>query len=345
MSPAAALEGWLPMDGDTFKTIDGFIFNVFGYEHPEGRVFSFLKYIPSRYRGLFKVQLLRRTWRLGEAELLRADRLYTAENYRAFLKAFRENFPDYVYHCPYRMKEVISVPIDRIVEVYSPGGRLRALMEAGAKDPLQRSTLDLIELVSEEARVPVEEFGIHGSIALNMHTENSDIDFIVYGGQNFRRVEAAIERLAGEGVVNYILKNRLDAARRFRGRFQGRIFMYNAVRKPEEMTARYGSHRYIPISPVRLRCRVKEDREAVFRPAIYGIEEVRPIDPNSALLEELIPEVAVSMVGCYRNVARRGEGVEVSGVLERVESTETGEVSHQVVVGSAVGEEEYLWPL
>jgi predicted nucleotidyltransferase len=39
------------MDGDTFITREGFILNVFGYEHPENRVFAFLKYIPSVLRS------------------------------------------------------------------------------------------------------------------------------------------------------------------------------------------------------------------------------------------------------------------------------------------------------
>lgn len=344
MSKTTLPKGWLPLDGDTLATREGFIFNVFGYEHPESRVFAFLKYIPSKYRELFRVRLLGRTWRVGEDELLRAERLYTAENYKAFLTTFKENFPDYIYYCPFRMKEVISVPLDRVVEVYCPRERLRSLLEDEAKDPLQRSAQDLIELLSEESKVPVEDFGIHGSIAMNMHTAQSDIDLAVYGGQNFRKVEAAIDRLAGDGTLNYIFKNRLDIARRYRGRFRGRIFMYNATRKPEEIKSRYGEHRYIPLYPVKLRCRVREDGEAVFRPATYGVESIKPLN-GSALQSGLTPGVVVSMMGCYRNVARSGQEIEVSGMLERVECIETGGVYHQVVVGSATSEEEYIWPL
>jgi len=53
----------------------------------------------------------------------------------------------------------------------------------------------------------------------------------------------------------------------------------------------------------------------------------------------------VSMIGCYRNVARRGDRIRVSGMLERVENLETGQVSHQVVVGTGTSEEEHIWPL
>ena len=43
------MEKWIPRDGDTLVTKDNFIFYVFGYTHPEERVFSFLKYIPSNF--------------------------------------------------------------------------------------------------------------------------------------------------------------------------------------------------------------------------------------------------------------------------------------------------------
>ncbi|MBS7646382.1 nucleotidyltransferase domain-containing protein [Candidatus Bathyarchaeota archaeon] len=335
---------WKPLDGDTFITREGFILNVFGYEHPENRVFAFLKYIPSRFKELFHVRMLERTWRLGGAELFRAEKLYTAKNYQTFLEVFRKNFSEYVYYCPFRRKEVISAPLDHVVEVFVPRDRLKALMEAREKDELQELTLEFVRLVSDEAKVPLEDFGVHGSIALNMHSVESDIDIVVYGSRNFRRVETAIEKLVQEGVLTYIFNNRLDAARRFKGRFKNKIFMYNAVRNPEEVTAKYGEFRYMPITPVKLKCKVKDDSEAMFRPAVYKIEGVSLLD-GFTLSREMAPEVVVSMIGCYRNVAKKGQCIEVSGMLECVENITTGKVTYQVVVGSAESEEEYIWPI
>jgi predicted nucleotidyltransferase len=336
---------WVPLDGDTFVTREGFILNVFGYEHPEGRVFSFLKYIPSKFKELFNTRFLNRTWRYGETELFRAEKLYTAKNYQTFLEVFRKNFPDYVYFCPFRQKEVISTPLNRIVAVYVPREVLHSLLKAKRRDKLQGMTLDFIELVSGASGVPVEDFGVHGSLALNMHSAESDIDIVVYGGLNFRKVEAAVDKLVKEGLLAYVFNNRLDAARRYKGRYSGKIFMYNAVRKPEQVTSKYGEHKYEQVFPVRFRCRVKNDGEAMFRPAIYKIEDYRPLDSRSALSRDMVPETVVSMIGCYRNVARKGEEVEVSGILERVENTGTGEAYYQVVVGTAESEEEHIWPV
>ena len=338
-------KNWVPTDGDTFVTKEGFIFNVFGYEHPNNHVFSFLKYVPFKFKKLFSVLFLERTWKYKRLKLFRAEKLYTAKNYQTFLETFRKNFPDYVYFCPFREREVISAPLNSIEEVYVPRECLRSLISIKRKDALQKMTLKLIDLLSSQSGVPVEDFGVHGSIALNMHTSQSDIDFVVYGAQNFRELEKTIERLVGERAVSYVFNNRLDAARRYKGRYLKKIFMYNAVRKPEEIKSRYGTYKYSSLAYVKFRCTVKDDSEAMFRPAIYRIEDYQPNNASSTISRDKIPKVVASMIGCYRNVAKHGDNIEVSGMLERVESLETGAVFHQVVVGTATNEDEYVWPL
>jgi predicted nucleotidyltransferase len=339
-----APENWIPTDGDTFVTKEGFIFNIFGYEHPNNRVFSFLKYIPSRFKMLFHIHLLERTWKYGKTKLFRAEKLYTAQNYQMLLEAFRNNFPDYVYFCPFRGKEVISTPLNSIKKTYVPSKCLRSLKRIKKKDSLQKTTLDLIDLLSSESGIIPEEFGVHGSIALNMHTPKSDIDLVVYGAKNFRKLERTIDKLVAAGTLSYVFNNRLDAARRYKGRYLSRLFMYNAVRKPQEVNSKYGIHKHSPVVHVKFHCTVKNDCEAVFRPAIYKIEKYKPDDASSLSGEE-IPKVVVSMIGCYRNVAKKGDEIVVSGTLEHVENIETGEVFHQVVVGTSASEDEYIWPL
>lgn len=345
MFQTATLKNWVPTDGDTFVTKEGFIFNVFGYEHPCNRVFSFLKYIPSKFKTLFHVRFLERTWKYGRLKLFRAEKLYTAQNYQTFLETFRNSFPNYVYYCPFREKEVISTPLNSIKKVYVPRECLRSLTRIKRKDGLQQMTLDLIELLSSESGIAVEDFGVHGSIALDMHTPQSDIDIVVYGAQNFRKLEKTIDKLVGDGALSYVFNNRLDAARRYKGRYLDKIFMYNAVRKPEEVGSKYGAYRYSPVIHAKFHCTVKDDSEAVFRPAIYKIGNCKPDNTSSALSKDKIPKLVVSMIGCYRNVAKKGDKLVVSGMLERVKNIETGEVFHQVVVGTAANEDEYVWPL
>ena len=139
------------MDGDTFVTKDGFIMNTFGYEHPDDRVFAFLKYIPAKYKELFNVEMLERTWRYGENELFRAEKFYTAKNYQTFIEAFRKNFPDYLFFDQSRGKELITAPLNRIEEVFVPREKLVWLQNLPKRDQLQDMALELITLIAKEA--------------------------------------------------------------------------------------------------------------------------------------------------------------------------------------------------
>ena len=262
-----------------------------------------------------------------------------------FLRTFRDSFPNCVYFCPFRQKEVISTPVNSIKRVYVPRKCLSSLKKIKNNDSLQKKTLDLVELLSSESGIRPEDFGVHGSIALNMHTVESDIDLAVDGAQNFRKLEKTIAKLVEEGTLTYVINNRLDVARLCKGRYLNKIFMYKAVRKPEEVNSEYGTHKYLPVNSVRFQCTVKNDSEAMFRPAIYKIENYEPVYSASMLSEDKIPEVVISMIGCYRNVAKRRSKIEVSGMLERVANVKTGEIFYQVVVGTGMNENEYIWPL
>jgi uncharacterized protein len=333
------------MDGDTFVTKDGFIMNTFGYEHPEDRVFAFLKYIPAQFKQLFNVEMLERTWKFGQNQLFRAEKLYTAKNYQTFIEAFHKGFSNYIYYDPARGKELITAPLDAIEQVFVPKDRLVWLQNHPKPDGIQKTALNLIDLISKESGVECSDLGIHGSIALDMHAPESDIDFVVYGAENFRLMEDAIQRLVNQAKLSYIAGNRIEAARKFQGKYLGKIFMYNATRKPQEVTVKYGDYTYTPLEPVRFTATICNDAETMYRPAIYKITGYKPQDDQSELDLDKIPFQIVSNIGCYRNVARTGQQVKAAGTLEKAQNTRDGTIFYQVVVGTATSEEEYIWPI
>ncbi len=334
------------MDGDTFVTKDGFILNTFGYEHPDDRVFAFLKYIPAKFKELFNVEMLERTWKFGDNQLFRAEKLYTAKNYQTFIEAFRKNFPDYLYYCPFRNKELITAPFELIQQVFVPKDRLVWLENLPKRDKLQQMALDLIHLISKESNVRLSDFGVHGSIALNMHAPESDIDFVIYGTENFRLVEEAIARLVNTGKLSYIVGNRIGSSKKIPRKIpRQNIHVQCNKQARSKSKTKYGAYRYIPLDPVRFQATVCDDTETMYRPATYKISSYKPLDDQSELDLDKIPIQVVSNIGCYRNIARRGSEIKVSGKLERVESTTSNEVFYQVVVGTATSEEEYIWPI
>jgi predicted nucleotidyltransferase len=212
-------------------------------------------------------------------------------------------------------------------------------------DSLQTLSLKFIDLVSKESGVPKSDLGIHGSIALEMHAPESDMDFVVYGQENFRRVEEAIQRLVNEAKLSYIVGNRIEAARKFVGKYEGKIWMYNATKKPEEVTAKYGDYTFTPLAPLRFTATVCDDTQTMYRPANYKISNYIPQDDQSEIDLEQIPTLVTSNIGCYRNVARARQQIKAAGMLEKAQNTRDGSVYYQVVVGTATSEEEYIWPI
>jgi predicted nucleotidyltransferase len=322
--------------------------NTFGYEHPDDRVFAFLKYIPAKYKTLFDVEMLQRTWKFDSkpltSQLFRAEKLYTAKNYQTFIEAFRKNFPSYLFYDQTRGKELITAPLDKIEQVFVPKDRLAWLQNLAKPDNLQTHALKLIDLIHKESGVPYEDLGIHGSIALNMHAPESDIDFVVYGTENFRQVEQTLQILVNQGTLSYIAGNRIEAARKFVGKYNGKIWMYNATKKTDEITAKYGDYTFTPLAPVRFSAIICDDSQTMYRPATYKITNYQPLDAQSEIDIEKIPTQVTSNIGCYRNVARAGQQIKVAGTLEKVQSTRDSTMLYQVVVGTATSEEEYIWP-
>lgn len=336
---------WIPRDGETLLTKEGFIFYVFGYEHPPNRVFAFLKYIPSKFANFFPIRFLKQKWNLENLELSRPQKLYTPQNYQKVIETFRINFSHYLYCCPFRGKEVLSVPFNTIKKIFLPKDCLKTIFKKENKDSIQNETVKLVSLLSKQSQVPIQEFGIHGSVGLNMHSEYSDIDLVVYGSVNFKKLENAVNHLADDGLFSYVCTKKIDFARKHRGRYNNRRFVYNAVRKYDKIDVLHGRFKYSPIKHVNFCCDVVDDKENMFRPAIYKIKNYKADNLKSELIRSQIPGKVLSMIGYYRNVARIGDRIKVSGILERVKNIKTGENNYQVIVGSATDKKEYIEPV
>jgi len=159
------------------------------------------------------------------------------------------------------------------------------------------------------------------------------VDLTVYGVRSYLRVLEALRRLEGEGVLELSRSTQDEVRRGNVGKFMGRRFVVNAVRKYEEIGEEAEA---TPIGPAKVVCRVLDDSEAMFRPAVYRVETLEVLEGGEHAWR--VSEV-VSMVGAYRMYARPGEVVEVRGFLEEAELH--GRAWTRLVVGSAV-QEEYM---
>ncbi|WXG39911.1 MAG: hypothetical protein WED07_03645 [Candidatus Freyarchaeum deiterrae] len=333
------ISDWIPRDGDAILTKEGFIFYTIGYVHPDDRVIAFIKYIPKDLKDRFDVPWLPYEWVLEGNPLVRPEKLYSPKIYSSFISSLREIIPDAVYFNPYVGKELVTVPKDHIKAVYVPNESLQFLLRKKEHDELERKAVEVIGMLSKESGVPVEDFGIHGSISLQMHNYQSDIDIAIYGSENFRKVKEAFHSLATRGEVSILEADEFDPIRQNRGVYQSSRFVINAIRKTEEITERFGQYKYEATKPVEAVCLVVNNNASMFRPSVYEVNNCK--SKQIKKVEE--PKSIVSMIGQFRDFASVGEKIKVRGMLEKEEELTTGKKEYRIVVGSGKGE-EYLWP-
>ncbi|MEM2448166.1 MAG: hypothetical protein QXM89_04150 [Candidatus Bathyarchaeia archaeon] len=322
------------VDGDIIKTQDGFIFYVFGYEHPDDRYIAYLKYVPERFKSLFKMEFLPWVWKHESEMYVRPVKLYSPENLQEILRVFSENFPHYVYECPYNSKVLTSVPKDKIECVFKPRDALFRLIRKKNRLPVEDVAVEWIELISSNSDIELKNFGIHGSLCLDMLSEKPDVDVAIYGGLNFRKVRNTVSGLVSKDVMKYMYENEFDRLRKNKISYKGFKVVFNAVRKSDEIKDVYGAYRRMPIKTVRFRCMVESAEESFFRPAIYRVSDYRAVNEESRLPPEMRPKDIVVMDGTYRGLASEGDLLEVRGLLEREISTSSNIEKYRVVVGS-----------
>ena len=323
-------------DGDAVVTTHGFVFYVFGYEHPRDRYHGVLKYVPEDHAPNFDLQWLPVTWRMRGTTLLRPTELYSPQGYTRLVEAFRSHYPDYAVRSEQLDRWMITIPRKLIADVHTPSRQLMLLKRRGPADTLEEKAVSLIELISEAAEIPQAYLGVHGSISLGTHHEGSDIDLAVYGTTNFRRAKEALIQLEARGSLGLKRGDRIDAKRLNRGVYRGVDFVVNATRRYSEMRTRPRTYR--PMGPVEVECRCTSSRESVFRPAMYEVDGCRVSGGDRSLPD--ITEI-VSMIGMFRDVVAEGEVIRAKGMLEEVE--ESGRTWLRVVVGAAHPGEYLDW--
>ena len=233
---------------------------------------------------------------------------------------------------------MITVPREKITEAYVPSRRLLTLLRRGAGSPLEEKALILIGILSEETRIPMGFFGVRGSISLGTSRPGSDIDIAIYGSSNYREVKSALLRLEDERSLELKRGTRLDRKRLNKGVFRGKDFVVNATRRFSEMGGRPKA--YKPHGSVEIECTCASVEEAMFRPAIYRVEDCEAVGDTYGALGDVTQ--IVSMIGTYRDVVSEGERFRARGMLEEVYDG-TGSW-RRVVVGSGRPGEYVDWP-
>jgi len=309
-------------EGDLVETGEGLIFDVKGLVHPSDRVIAFIRYIPDE-KG---------ERRRGEAAY---RKVYSLSKRYALLK---ERFPRYVTYDSVFDEMLCEVPISDVRKHYRPIEKLQELRNSKELDVLESKALQLAELLKEEANIPWKSIGISGSIMVGLHRANSDIDPIIYGSQNCRKVYSALKSMFKSGhehITPYTREDlkdlfdfrskdtamsfedfvRTESRKLLEGKFMGTDYFIRFVKDWNEIHENYGDIQYKNVGSAKIEAKVIDDSDAVFTPCTYKIENVNSVKGQK---REPIKEIA-SFRGRFCEQARIGETVIAQGKVERVE--------------------------
>jgi uncharacterized protein len=326
------------LEGAAVENEAGLIFTVKGIVHPPDRIVAYLRYVPDK----------------------RGERLRGRKRYRRVYsntereKTLRALGLSYHVDDPILGVPVEAVPWDDVTRVYDPRERLQRLRDTGSGGALSRDALALAELLRDAAGVPGTALGLTGSLLFDLHTDDSDIDLVVYGDAECRKVHAALTRLLNDPssavrrprgseltAIHAMHREdtplsaadfaRLQSGKVNEGRFAGRPYFVRFVKLPAEVPERYGDPCFAPAGRALVEARIVHDRDALFTPCRYGLREPRVLEgPRLADLDEI-----VSFRGRFADQARVGQRVRARGALERVVWRERGETMRLVVGGQS----------
>ncbi len=339
-------------DHDFLRTTEGFLFCVVGPFHPPNRVISYVKYVPAK-RG---------KWGRGKRRFRRAMQAYTISNLLETFSRLERRYPHYLFYSPFYNILMTAVPIEHIARHYKPEEKLARIFQVSRLDRLQKKLKRFVSLLSKKSGVPLESFGVTGSILLHIHQSFSDLDVTVYGLKNGLAVKRAlidacsswkspIQRFEDKALRAWCRSKvksfplTFDEAleiyqRKWNiGVFDGTRFSVHPVKLEEELAEKYADKIYEPMGPVVLGAVVEENADSMFLPSICRVEDVKIIKgPQVADVREV-----VSYEGLYRDMAEIGETILVKGKLEEVHDTKSKQKYHRVLVGSPEGKDkEYI---
>lgn len=295
---------------DFIETAEGLIFAVVSYQPQDGKVGCFLRYVNTDGQGWRKV------------------------NTQQANQLLEEHYPRYLYQSEQFDAKFHAVAVSNIVIHHRPEQRLQYIMSHPAQGDIEQKCQRLLEIF-QQCGVTTDYLGLTGSMLIGQQKAGSDIDFAVYGRQNFQVVRSAIEQCIQNGLLEQLDLSLMEdnfarrdsdlsfdefawhEQRKFnKAAIDGTKFDIGMVCLADELIAEEQAH-YEKISTKAFSTRVTNADYAFDFPAIYYIEH-----PDIKEIHCYTPT--------YCGQAFSGEMISVSGAVER--NTESGEC--RLIVGS-----------
>jgi len=308
-------------EGDLVETVEGLIFDVKGLVHPPDRIVAYLRYVED-----------------PGGDRKRGDKTYVkvySLNKRE--EILRRRYPQYLCYDLIFGDYMQEVPNRCVSRIYKPSKKALELIKKECLDRVEKDAVEFIQLLQDLADVKFEKMGVSGSILVGLHTENSDIDVIIYGRENCLSMHAALEQAMKKRsglILKYSLKDlerlyefrskdtwmpfaefiRMEQRKFMQGKFRGRDFFMRFLLDWDEVDEKYGDRAYIPSGYARIKGRILDDSESIFTPCRYLIGDVKILEGTKV---QTLKEI-VSFRGRFCEQAKKGEMVVAQGKVEKV---------------------------
>ncbi|WP_455370029.1 hypothetical protein [[Eubacterium] cellulosolvens] len=334
-------------DRDFIETKDGLFFTVVGNIHSDEKILAYLKYYP-RSDG---------KWARSGTNYERAIKFYDIPHLKETLKILEKSWPIYLMKDELLNISFSAVPKNLMYAHYRPEEKLDKLINSSELDLLQKKTVDLAISLSKKSGVKLQNFGISGSILIDLHQLTfSDIDLITYGKKHGWMVRDALLSLirSSESKIKPFPKDEVPTPSRQkrlslmnekqlksfydrkwnRGLIDGTPFSVNPVLSPNDVHEVYGAYRYEPLGLVEAEAIVTDASESIFVPARYIVSDVK-FNKNMRFGD--VKEV-ISYDRDYGDIAYEGDQIIIRGKLEKIKHLHDGTVYSRIVIGSIESE-------
>jgi len=324
-------------EGELIRTKNGVIFDVKGLMHPPSRIIAFPRFIPSQ-------QGTRRDSKRAYGKI------YSFSDRFKFLE---QNMPELIVHDPVFDETLCEVPHHMIERRYDPIEKLGLLRTSKKLNTLEQKVVQLAEELKEAAGIPWNAIGISGSVLVELASEKSDVDPVIYGAENCRRAYEALETLLKDdasGFKSYSHEDlkalfdfrskdtmmsfedfaRVERRKAFQGIYGGTEYFIRFVKDWIDNVGQYGDVHYKNVGYAKISATIVDDAEALFTPCTYQVEDVAVVEGSKL---EPIREVS-SFRGRFCKQAKKGEKVTVQGKVERVIERQTGRVYYRIIIGN-----------
>ena len=324
-------------EGDLIKTKSGVIFDVKGVVHPPDKIIAFPRYIPS---------LEGKRREMGGSYV----KVYNLNERFEYLK---KAAPSLIVFDQVFGEALCEVPRKAVTKHYMPVQKLSELRKTEELSDLEQKAVLLAELLRKVAVIPWESIGVSGSIMAGLFTTQSDIDPIVYGAENCRRVYAALESMledesslfkrytqnelqvlfefrSKDTLMSFEDFGNVEGRKAFQGKFEGVDFFVRFVKDWDEICEEYGDLCYNNVGYAKLTGVIADDSEALFTPCAYKLKNVKVLEGKRV---DRICEV-VSFRGRFCKQAKTGEKIVAQGKVEHVKDNRGDNEFHRLILGN-----------